>query len=68
MIYIQGGNLLDATRVGMGSATFWTALRAYIRANRNAIVTTRTLLDALDRATPLDLGATLYASRFPSLY
>lgn len=67
-IYIQGGNLLDDARRRMGSSAFWAALRGYVAANRNRIVTTSTLLDALDAATPLDLGGTLFAPRFPRLY
>ncbi|MEO8438248.1 MAG: hypothetical protein ABI562_07285 [Chloroflexota bacterium] len=67
-IYIQGGNLLDAARRTMGSAAFWAALRGYIAANRNGISTNATLLDALDAATPIDLGKTLFATRFPRIY
>ena len=67
-IYIQGGNLLDAARRKMGSAAFWAALRGYIAANRNTISKTETLLDALDAATPIDLGKTLFAPRFPRIY
>ena len=67
-IYIQGGNLLATARSRMGSTAFWAALRGYIATNRNRIVTTATLLDALDAATPLDLGRTLFAPRFPRLY
>ena len=64
-IYIQGGNLLDDARRKMGSAVFWTALRRYIADNRYGIAGTRTLLDALDAATPLDLWSTMFRSRFP---
>jgi aminopeptidase N len=67
-IYIQGGNLLDAARRRMGSTAFWAALRGYVATNRNRIVATGTLLDALDAATPLDLGGTLFSPRFPRLY
>lgn len=67
-IYIQGGNLLATARNRMGSTAFWAALRGYVAAHRNRIVTTATLLDALDAATPIDLGATLFAARFPRLY
>jgi hypothetical protein len=67
-IYIQGGNLLDAARRKMGSTAFWGALRGYVAANRNRIAATSTLLDALDEATPIDLGATLFGPRFPRLY
>ena len=67
-IYIQGGNLLDTARRRMGSTAFWTALRGYVSAHRGGITTTRSLLQALDDATSLDLGATLFAPRFPRLY
>ena len=67
-IYIQGGNLLDAARRKMGSTVFWIALRGYIAANRDKISTTQGLLQALDAATPIDLGATLFAPRFPRIY
>ncbi len=67
-IYIQGGNLLNDARTTMGSKRFWTALRGYIATNRNHLVRTSTLLDALDAATPIDLGRRLFADRFPRLY
>ena len=67
-IYIQGGNLLDTARRRMGSTAFWSALRGYIAANRNTMSSTQTLLQALDAATPLDLGATLFGPRFPRIY
>ncbi len=67
-IYIQGGNLLDRARRLMGSSVFWPALRGYIRDQQNAISSTSTLLDALDAATPVDLGTRLFAKRLPSLY
>jgi hypothetical protein len=67
-IYIQGGNLLDDARRKMGSTAFWAALRGYVAANRGRIVTNATLLHALDAGTPLDLGRTLFALRFPRIY
>ncbi len=67
-IYIQGGNLLDTARRRMGSAAFWAALRGYIAANQDRIATTSALLDALDAATPIDLGSTLFEPRFPRIY
>ncbi len=67
VIYIQGGNLLAAARSKMGSATFWSAIRRYLADNRWGLVHTRTLLDALDAATPRDLGA-WWGGRFPHLY
>jgi hypothetical protein len=66
-VYIQGGNLLDNARERIGTSTFWATLRRYLAGNRWGLVHTRTLLDALDRATPLDL-ARGWQSRFPTLY
>ena len=66
-IYIQGGNLLDTVRRRMGTTAWWAALKAYVAANRYGLSTTRTLLDALDAATPLNLQPT-FRARFPSLY
>ena len=67
VIYIQGGNLLNTVRGRMGSATFWSALRGYVTANRYKLVGAKTLLEALDDATPLNLS-TLFGPRFPRLY
>ena len=67
VVYIQGGNLLDNARVRMGSKPFWAALRGYLADHRWGLSHTRTLLDALDAATPLNLRPT-WRSRFPSLY
>ena len=50
------------------ASEFWAAVRAYLVANRGRIVTTRTLLQALDGATSVDLGRTLFDDRFPRLY
>jgi hypothetical protein len=66
-VYIGGGNLLDDARKRMGSTNFWRAVRTYIDDNRWGLSRTRTLLDALDDATSLDLGA-WWGSRFPSVY
>ncbi len=67
IVYIQGGNLLAAARTRMGSAAFWAAIRRYLEDNRWGLVRTRTLLDALDEATPRDMGA-WWDHRFPRLY
>jgi hypothetical protein len=67
IIYIQGGNLLDATRKKMGSTAFWTALRSYVAEHRHRLAPTKTLLDWLDDATSQDLSQT-FAPRFPRLY
>jgi hypothetical protein len=66
-VYIQGGNLLDDTRRRMGNAAFFGALRGYLADHQWSLSHTRTLLDALDDATPLDL-ADGWRSRFPTLY
>jgi len=67
IVYIQGGNVLDWVRTQMGSTAFWTALRGYIADHRHEIVSTQTLLDALDDATPLNL-ARPFERRFPRIY
>ena len=66
-VYIQGGNLLDTTRRRMGTTNFFSTLRRYLADHRWQLVHTRTLLDALDAATSLDL-ASGWRSRFPTLY
>lgn len=67
IVYIQGGNLLDDARRLMGSTAYWAAIRRYLAAHRHGLVHTRTLLDAIDAASPIDFAAR-WASRFPSLY
>jgi len=67
IVYIQGGNLLDTVRTRMGTTVWWNALKSYVAANRYGLVTSRTLLDALDDATPLNLEPT-FRARFPGLY
>jgi hypothetical protein len=67
-VYIQGGNLLDAARRSMGSSTFWAALRSYVAAHRHQLSNNAALLDWLDERTTKDLGRTLFAPRFPSIY
>ena len=51
----------------MGTTVWWNALKSYVAANRYGLVTSRTLLDALDDATPLNLEPT-FRARFPGLY
>lgn len=67
VVYIQGGNVLDDIRAGMGSERFWATVRDYLNAHRFALAGTRPLLEALRAASPVDLEPTLRA-RFPSLY
>jgi hypothetical protein len=67
VIYIQGGNFLDDLRRRMGSLAFFRGLRAYIANIQFKIAATKTLLETLDDATPLDL-APRYAPRFPRIY
>jgi len=66
-IYIQGGNLLQAARNKMGSTAFWAAIRGNLADNRWGLVETRTLLDALDAGTPVNLGS-WWRGRFPTRY
>jgi hypothetical protein len=67
IVYIQGGNLLDDARRRMGTSAYFSAVRRYLADHRWGLVHTRTLLDALDAATPFDLRSR-WSSRFPSLY
>lgn len=67
-VYIQGGNLIDDARKRMGSTAFWRAMRQYVAANRNGLIGNIDLLWALDAATSIDLGATMFRARFPALY
>lgn len=67
IVYIQGGNFLDDLRKQMGHTAFWTGLRAWVDANRNAIAPTKSLLHTLDAHTPLNLVPT-FEPRFPRLY
>ena len=67
-IYIQGGNLLESARKRIGPSAFWAAMRKYIVDHRFGLSSNATLLQALDDATPKDLGGTLFAPRFPSIY
>jgi hypothetical protein len=67
-VYIQGGNLIDRARREMGSTAFWGAMRGYIAARRHGMGSNRALLEALDAATPKDLGRLLFDDRFPSIY
>jgi hypothetical protein len=52
----------------MGSSTFWAALRSYVAAHRHQLSNNAALLDWLDERTTQDLGRTLFAPRFPSIY
>jgi hypothetical protein len=67
VVYIQGGNFLDDLRRRMGSLAFFRGLRTYIANNQFKIAATKTLLETLDDATPLDL-VPRYAPRFPRIY
>jgi hypothetical protein len=67
IVYIQGGNLLSEARRRMGSTAFWGALRQYVADHRFGLTSTKTLLQALDDATPVDLSK-LFAPRFPNYY
>jgi len=67
VIYVQGGLLLDTIRKDMGTTRFWAAMAAYLDANRFGLATDKTLLDALQAATSVNLKP-LLRSRFPTLY
>jgi hypothetical protein len=67
VVYIQGGNLLDELRRRMGTDRFWSAVGGYLEDHRFALAGTKVLLDALMKASPVDLGPILRA-RFPALY
>jgi hypothetical protein len=67
VVYIQGGNLLDNARRDMGTRVFFGAVRRYLAEQRWGLSDTRTLLDTLDAATPLDMAAR-WRARFPTLY
>ena len=67
-IYIQGGNLIDDTRVKIGSTQFWAAIRDYLATYRFKIASTQALLITLDHHTSFDLAAWRFRARFPSLY
>lgn len=67
IVYIQGGNLLHQARQRMGTTLFYATLKKYVADRRYGMSTNRTLLRALDDATPADLS-TLFGPRFPSLY
>ena len=67
VVFVQGGALLDDIRRRMGTARFWSALAAYVQANRLDFGGTLALLEALRDASSVDLRP-LLAPRFPSLY
>ncbi|MEO8469245.1 MAG: hypothetical protein ABI573_06210 [Chloroflexota bacterium] len=67
VVYIQGGNVLDELRRNMGTAAFWSAVGGYLTDHRFGLAGTQTLLDALVKASPVDLGPILQA-RFPAIY
>ncbi|MBI2763791.1 MAG: hypothetical protein HYX54_08605 [Chloroflexi bacterium] len=67
VVYIQGGEVLDAIRRHMGDAAFWAALRGYLEDHRFGIGGTRALLQSLVDGSTVDLGPILRA-RFPSLF
>jgi hypothetical protein len=67
IVYVQGSLFLDTVRRRMGDSAFWRGVRSYMTERRFAFGGSKLFLDALDRATPLDLRA-LFDSRFPSYY
>jgi hypothetical protein len=67
IVYIQGGNLLHQARNRIGTSLFYATLKQYVADRRYGMSTNKTLLQALDAATPVNLS-TMFAPRFPSLY
>lgn len=67
VIYIQGGNYLDAYRRRVGEAAFWNGMRAYYADYKFGIGGTRQLLDALDGAAAAELAGG-HEQRFPSTF
>ena len=67
IVYIQGGNLLHQARNRMGSTLFYATLKQYVADRRYGMSSNKTLLQALDDATPVNLS-TMFAPRFPSIY
>ena len=67
VVYIQGGNFLNDLRVRMGPGAFWAGLRTWVADQRFEIAPTKSLLQTLDEATPLDL-VPRFEPRFPRLY
>ena len=67
VVYIQGGNKLDAFGILIGGPAFWSAIRSYLADHRFGMGSTRALLDAIDAATPLDM-VPRYQARFPRIY
>lgn len=64
---LQGALVLDQIRQQMGTNRFWTAVRDYLEEYRYDIGGTKELLDALRKASDVDIRPTLRA-RFPGLY
>jgi hypothetical protein len=52
----------------MGSTAFWAALKRYVADHRYGLSNNTILLDALDDATSVNLGSSLFAPRFPTIY
>ena len=67
VVFVQGGRLLDDLRRRLGTNTFWKAMGSYLEANRYGMGGTKALLDALRKASPVNL-LPLIRPRFPSLY
>jgi hypothetical protein len=67
VIYIQGGNYLDAYRRRVGETAFWSGMRSYYAEYKFEIGGTRQLLDALDAAASAELAGG-HEQRFPSIF
>lgn len=67
VLLVQGGRLLDDIRRRMGTKAFWSAMGAYLEANRFGLGGTKALLDALQAGSKVNL-LPLVRGRFPTLY
>jgi len=67
VIYIQGAKFLNGLRNRIGNTLFWTTMKRYVSAHRYGLASTKSLLDAIDAATSVNLRPT-YHPRFPRLY
>ena len=65
--HFQGAKFLDNLRARIGTTRYWNALKAYVAAHRYGLATTKSLLDAIDASTTLNLRPTFHP-RFPRLY
>ena len=67
VIYVQGDLYLDAYRLRVGDAAFWTGVQNYYQTYRFSISTIRQLFDTLDAAAPPELAGG-HETRFPRTF